>query len=1044
MIFLYLALLLLFGLAFCYAEETQEKAKSTSRMQHTLPAQTVSVSRATWRKSYDKKKNPFEHTRRFFDALLTGAKTFELLEKTDHTSASAWKIESFDDTMDKAYTLVLSKYTLREQDEYVHLNNAVKAGGHVESKSDRHLTHCASDSSANSMSTVKANSILIGHIVDNQDSLEFSHHVVSVTHLVERDRHCTTLQLEQLHPMELFANINVQALIERPFHNTMEPEAEDDETVAEDSHYHVLQEDPDPEQGVRKLEVLTPSSPLIQCSNPIYQKGLQGLGAATILGQTSKSLPKGGTARAALGTARGCASLAYDVPGSISFNYGGNVKAASSIDIQNGLLKAIKGARRWELINYAMKKAGTTKAGKFLKEFSTDFQGIVSCDNCFLVAGAGAIVVVNYDTGCKLCVELNLRAQIKTGGEAGAAIVLTGKAGNFNIQAPPLTFGKNKELFGVPIPLGGGVGVTVKFILTKAEINFKGTGQTAGSFVWGEGAHAQAYVGVNYDFKSKGGGAGLVPWKKFSAINLYARGDKKFRILKKWKAAATVTARINVELIFGGLAPVSTDTLKATFFVALAVTGQLESPKGTAGVLSDLNLAAAADRRQLLSRKQATDKVSALTAYKPGDMIQWSHRYSEFNPNEVAHVYTYLVNAATGAEFPIKDQILHTRSGSGTITGEWMVPWDLRLADLSDWIMTDMAKDPSAQSQSQSQSQGPNQGIYLKVRTDIWGDSATVQSTPFRFDLFSAADTDGIFDQPAAGAQLQSYSPISASWDATLLHRFQSDMLTTYKGQDVSTSKVDIELVMENLSADQTVASSRSETLAYRIDNTGYAVLHFNATLASAFDRFYLLVSDSSDRNVQGWSKGYFTVDARSNNLRSAQESPRSLKITSHKDLQSHLFGSEKDDINMGIDARLLEAMDTLALFPPAPAPARTNPHSSEKEKEEAEDGVADEADASAFAIVPEEEEEESRALAVPRPRGRVQHAAPLPAAPRPGAGATRPCAIKLPMSVTLSVNFGVTSFGFYFGEWSKTYKPVKGATKAMVIYQVAGAVSYC
>ena len=61
----------------------------------------------------------FPHTNAFLAALKSGQRSFEATSQFDHEDARAWKLENYEDTLDKAYYTAVAKYTLHDGVEYV-------------------------------------------------------------------------------------------------------------------------------------------------------------------------------------------------------------------------------------------------------------------------------------------------------------------------------------------------------------------------------------------------------------------------------------------------------------------------------------------------------------------------------------------------------------------------------------------------------------------------------------------------------------------------------------------------------------------------------------------------------------------------------------------------------------------------------------------------------------------------------------------------------------------------------------------------------------
>ena len=374
--------------------------------------------------------NSFQHARALMGALASKQRTFEVKDYLDVRDTQSWKLETFEDTLDKGYYSAITKYTMHPAEEVSYVNydssRHHSANSFFKSKSSRHLEHCATSaaelegSQIHKQVTGARPAVLVASTfgawnankeadagADHAEELVFSHRVLSVKRTVDAEagHHCINVQLEPLHAWELFSNVNVQALVEHPF----------------DKSYVTV---PEEQMNERALQFARPDSPLQACSAPAY---------ATLFPMLNIAV--GTTVRADPG--KGCAMFQKDVPGSFAANF----------------------------------DVGSQRAAK---QYTW---GVITCDNCFAVLGAGVLAILNYEAG--LFSGIKFLAQVKVVGNAGAAVSLKGKAGtasgsqSFNMA--------NRGGAGATIPLGA-TGLKLKIAFGGASFKISGSATFAGSF----------------------------------------------------------------------------------------------------------------------------------------------------------------------------------------------------------------------------------------------------------------------------------------------------------------------------------------------------------------------------------------------------------------------------------------------------------------------------------------------------------------------------------------------------------------------------------
>jgi len=305
---LYVALLVVAGVSGATMESVQRDLSSTTQQTvgslHSEP-QAWTMTREELRAGL----KTFGHTRELMNALSSGdSRTFEVKEWFDHTDAKVWKMDSFEDTLNKGYYSIITKYTLHDDAKYLNYDDAVHhspaSGSYLKSMSSRHLEHCADSRQGNTLATLERHAALVGsthgawnsknsHPKVSQE-LVFSHRVLAVKHGVDSTtgHHCTYATLEPVSSWELFSNVNMQALVEHPF----------------DTTYTIEKEGQEGEEPARSLQMAQPDAPLQSCSSSTY---------ADIGGMISITV--GNTVRADKN--KGCAIFQKDVPGSFAANF---------------------------------------------------------------------------------------------------------------------------------------------------------------------------------------------------------------------------------------------------------------------------------------------------------------------------------------------------------------------------------------------------------------------------------------------------------------------------------------------------------------------------------------------------------------------------------------------------------------------------------------------------------------------------------------------------------------------------------------------------
>ena len=215
---------------------------------------------------------------------------------------------------------------------------------------------------------------MVGTDPAQPDVFEYSHRILSVNHVQGASSHCSTLELEFLHPWELFKSVKVHALIERPFDNMAYSSA---------SPEKVTEQVTEQERDLQSEEwSVTPTAPLLECTNSKYDDN--GFFWELKDAAGTKRFRKDnqyGNAQLAMGSNQGCVSLMGKVPGSLSFNYDRAKQRAKEA------IQAMPSAVGSAIQSVAKKVPVVGRIVAASQYFSYDFTGVVSCDNCFLVLG---------------------------------------------------------------------------------------------------------------------------------------------------------------------------------------------------------------------------------------------------------------------------------------------------------------------------------------------------------------------------------------------------------------------------------------------------------------------------------------------------------------------------------------------------------------------------------------------------------------------------------------------------------------------------------
>ena len=493
--------------------------------------------------------------------------------------------------------------------------------------------------------------------------------------------------------------------------------------------------------------------------------------------------------------------------------------------------------------------------------------GPVTCDNCFAVMGTGVLAALNYASVPGQLSFSSFYAEIKMVGAAGASLSLKGTAGQWSQSK---TMNLQNFIPGVP-PNGkltvriGGAGLQLVFQFAGATATMRGSGTSAGSFSVAYGRLGSVNLGGIYQM-----GKGFSVLRDLNWQNL----DKPFVnngfTVTNWQASVELKAGMNIAITFASI-------VTGNFNIFVGGVASISSPAGTTGKLTAAKLSSSATRRRL---------AGGVMTVQPGDVLNIAHAFDGFNPNEAHTMYYSLKSVATGQEYPILTQGFSTgEDGAGTVNARYTVPWNLNLAaagqsarlsgslgSIKDLLNGGDETLVHHETSATDAALGPDAGkLVLVARTSAYMEvaSAVTTSEPLVIDMFSGSDSDGIFSFPAAGATTHAAKPVQVSWNAALLHEFKAGPLT-YMGEDVNTAKVGVELVAETLADDGSVLFSQRHYVARGLANTGSATLTLDpfaapfsvSPSAAAKSRYYLVVSSEGNYQVQGWSKGYFSIDA--------------------------------------------------------------------------------------------------------------------------------------------------------------------------------------
>jgi len=376
----------------------------------------------------------FTYARNLLDALRSNKKDFEVKEWFDHKNSKVWNLEKFEDTLDKGYYSVLQKFTLHPAVEYVnydsqhHHDPAGKV--YIKSMSSSHLEHCAHSRDLNTLASLKEDSAFVAssHGAWNKDHTENKDQQLVFSHRV----------LTVTHKMDSSTGHHCTRVLLEKLHPWELFTNVNIQALAEhpfDNTYTAKQQVP--EEGERHLQQAVPDSPLKSCSDPKFAEP----GSPTFI--------RGDSVR--LGRNTGCAMFSRDVPGSFAANY----------------------------------DAGKGGAAE------TYTWGVISCDNCFAVLGAGALAVVNYDVDWSQASIIRgnppgvkFAAQVKLAGNAGAAVALKGSAGTVSASRDFQMANRGSPSGWIPL---GTTGLTLNIAFASASFKISGSADFEGSFSvsWG-------------------------------------------------------------------------------------------------------------------------------------------------------------------------------------------------------------------------------------------------------------------------------------------------------------------------------------------------------------------------------------------------------------------------------------------------------------------------------------------------------------------------------------------------------------------------------
>lgn len=255
---------------------------------------------------------PFAHSDDLLFAVHQGKSSFDVVESVKSTEG--WDFSDYEALKSKALYETKTSYTLHPEQEHKVVSLDLHARTAVREVSSAHLLHCHEQeilsvgdhvigstagawfNSAPVQGSLSTAGLMARHADATKHSLVMVRRVLSVS--AAQDDNCRVVKTESLHPLELFASMDVESSGTRPFHDVQRPFAQQTE------------------EEERKLQVANPDAPLVACASFPQASTGKTIAAGTVAGVAYN-----------LGTGAGCLQYNKDV-GSISMNYDWNKRGA--------------------------------------------------------------------------------------------------------------------------------------------------------------------------------------------------------------------------------------------------------------------------------------------------------------------------------------------------------------------------------------------------------------------------------------------------------------------------------------------------------------------------------------------------------------------------------------------------------------------------------------------------------------------------------------------------------------------------------------------
>lgn len=161
------------------------------------------VSHKDFRQLHAESGEKFGHGADLLAALRAGQTEFEVREAltAENPEVKQWNLNDYDGTKEKGFYQARTLYKLHADHSYLIVDSKTSP----RKLSATEMLDCTG--------RIKDKTFLVSSDVHG------SHHYVTAARVApESGRNCVKLETEQIHPWELFSNMNIQAFVDRPFH----------------------------------------------------------------------------------------------------------------------------------------------------------------------------------------------------------------------------------------------------------------------------------------------------------------------------------------------------------------------------------------------------------------------------------------------------------------------------------------------------------------------------------------------------------------------------------------------------------------------------------------------------------------------------------------------------------------------------------------------------------------------------------------------------------------------------------------------------------